>query len=57
MLFSRRHGAQNAYDAASNATLENEFGTSNQDECIIKMLETGVVQSTEVSHGVRGSTT
>ena len=48
-LFSHRHGAQNAYDAASKATLENEFGTSNEDECMIKILETGDLQHTEVS--------
>lgn len=44
-----RHGAQNAYDAASKATLENEFGTSNEDECMIKILEKGDLQHTEVS--------
>ena len=43
-----RHGAQNAYDAASKATLENEFGTQNEDECMIKILEGGSLQETEV---------
>jgi ribosome maturation protein Sdo1 len=34
-------------DGASKATLENEFGTSNDDECIIKLLEKGEVQQTQ----------
>ena len=46
---SRRHGAQNAYDSPSKATLENEFGTHNEDECMIKILENGTLQETEVS--------
>jgi ribosome maturation protein Sdo1 len=29
-------------------TLENEFGTSNEDEVIIKILEGGEVQVSEV---------
>jgi ribosome maturation protein Sdo1 len=35
-------------DGASKATLENEFGTSNDDECIIQILEKGEVQQTQV---------
>lgn len=35
-------------DGASKATLENEFGTSNDDECIIKLLEKGEVQQSQV---------
>lgn len=46
---ANRHGAQNAHDSASQATLENEFGTHNEDECMIKILEGGTVQETEVS--------
>ncbi|KAL8987566.1 MAG: hypothetical protein Q9177_003231 [Variospora cf. flavescens] len=42
-----RHGAQNAYDAASKQTLENEFGTHNEDECMVKILEGGSLQETE----------
>lgn len=45
-----RHGAQNAYDAASKQTLENEFGTHNEDECMIKILEGGTLQETEVGY-------
>lgn len=43
-----RQGAQGNLDAASKATLENEFGTKNEDEAIIKILETGNAQNSEV---------
>ncbi|KAL9011643.1 MAG: hypothetical protein Q9173_003521 [Seirophora scorigena] len=43
-----RHGAQNAYDTASKQTLDNEFGTHNEDECMMKILEGGTLQETEV---------
>lgn len=43
-----RHGAQGVLDGASKSTLENEFGTSNEDEIIIKILEGGEVQASEV---------
>ncbi|KAL8855259.1 MAG: hypothetical protein Q9178_008088 [Gyalolechia marmorata] len=43
----RRHGAQNAHDEASKQILENEFGTHNEDECMIKILEGGSLQETE----------
>lgn len=44
----RRHGAQNAHDTPSKQTLENEFGTQNEDEVLVKILEGGIVQETEV---------
>ena len=43
-----RHGAQGVLDGASKSTLENEFGTPNDDECIIKILEKGSVQVSQV---------
>ncbi len=39
-----RHGAQGQLDGASKGTLENEFGTSRDDEVIKKILEEGSVQ-------------
>ena len=48
-----RHGAQNAYDEASKSTLHNEFDTSNEDECMTKILEKGDIQHTEVRLSVR----
>ena len=35
-------------DGASKSTLANEFGTSNEDECLIKILEKGDLQGSEV---------
>ena len=54
---SHRHGAQNAYDEASQATLENEFGNkSTEDERMRKILTDGDLQNTEVSR-IGGSST
>ena len=36
------------FDGASKQLLENEFGTSNEDECMKKILEGGMLQETEV---------
>jgi hypothetical protein len=43
-----RHGAQGQLDGASKGTLENEFGTHNEDEVIKQILEKGSVQESEV---------
>ncbi|KAK3173727.1 hypothetical protein OEA41_007059 [Lepraria neglecta] len=47
IFVTHKHGAQNAHDGASKSTLENEFGTSNEDDCMIKILENGDLQETE----------
>ena len=44
-----RHGAQGIHDGASKATLENEFETKNEDEVMMKILEKGEIQDSEVS--------
>ena len=44
-----RHGPQGIHNEASNATLENEFGTSNGDEAILKILDQGEIQENVVS--------
>ncbi|KAI9893841.1 MAG: hypothetical protein M1814_005394 [Vezdaea aestivalis] len=44
-----KQGAQGKLAEASNNMLENEFGTSNEDECLKKILEKGSVQETEAS--------
>lgn len=36
-------------DGASNASLDNEFGTHNIDDCIVKILERGTFQTYTVS--------
>lgn len=46
--FLHRQGAQGSYDEASNAALENEFGTHNEDEVIKKILEKGVLHQSQV---------
>ena len=35
-------------DAASKSTLENEFGTHNEDDAVKQILEHGEIQETEV---------
>ena len=43
-----RQGVQGTYDGASKALLENEFGTSNEDEVIKTILEKGSLQESTV---------
>ncbi len=43
-----RHTTQGVLDAPSNSELENEFGTTNDDEIITKILEKGESQASEV---------
>ncbi|MCJ1331983.1 hypothetical protein MMC10_008675 [Thelotrema lepadinum] len=47
IFITHKQGAQGVLDSASKSTLENEFGTHNDDECIIKILEGGSIQETE----------
>ncbi|TDZ23564.1 SDO1-like protein [Colletotrichum sidae] len=47
IFVTHRQGAQGTYDAASKATLENEFGTHNEDDVIKQILEKGETQVTE----------
>lgn len=49
IMLTHKQGAQGQLDGASKASLENEFGTSNEDEVIIKILEQGQLQTVEVS--------
>jgi len=41
---SHQKGPQGTHDEASKATLEQEFGTSNDDEAILKILDQGEIQ-------------
>ena len=45
-----RHGAQGQMDEASKSSLQNEFGTSDEDKCIVQILEKGDLQSTKVGN-------
>ncbi|RDL36793.1 uncharacterized protein BP5553_06145 [Venustampulla echinocandica] len=47
VFITHKSGAQGGYDGASNATLENEFGTHNEDEVIKQILEKGNMQEFE----------
>ena len=50
IMLTHKHGAQGQMDGASKASLENEFGTSNEDEVIKKILLEGQAQTVEVCH-------
>jgi hypothetical protein len=39
-----RHGPQGIHNEASNAIVENEFGTSNNNKAIMKILDQGEIQ-------------
>ncbi|KAK1485940.1 shwachman-Bodian-Diamond syndrome protein [Colletotrichum cuscutae] len=47
IFVTHKQGAQGQYDAASKSTLENEFGTSVDDEVIKQILEKGDTQNVE----------
>jgi ribosome maturation protein Sdo1 len=48
IMVTHKHGAQGQMDGASKSSLENEFGTSNEDEVIKKILMEGQAQTVEV---------
>ncbi|KAL4783273.1 ribosome maturation protein [Aspergillus varians] len=43
-IFSSQRGPQGIHNEASKAMLENEFGTSDDDEVIVRMLDEGELQ-------------
>lgn len=43
-----RHGAQGILDSASKAMLENEFGTSRDEDVVQQILEKGEIQEATV---------
>ncbi|KAJ4322429.1 hypothetical protein N0V94_002416 [Neodidymelliopsis sp. IMI 364377] len=43
------HGTQGILNTASKGTLENEFGTSNEDEILKQILQKGDIQTTQNS--------
>jgi len=46
---THKHGAQGLLEGASKSTLENEFGTSKEDEAVLKILEKGSLQEFEMA--------
>jgi len=49
ILVSHKHGAQGELDTASKSSLENEFGTTNEDDIVKKILQEGQLQTSTVS--------
>ncbi|EMR62053.1 hypothetical protein MGN70_005352 [Eutypa lata] len=47
VFVTHKQGTQGQFDGASNSTLDNEFGTHNDDEVIKKILEAGNLQESE----------
>ncbi|KAJ5781883.1 uncharacterized protein N7518_010366 [Penicillium psychrosexuale] len=45
IFLTHSHGAQGVLDTASKSSLQNEFGTANEDECMVKILEGGEFQA------------
>jgi len=48
VFVTHKHGAQGVYDSASKAALENEFGTSKDDDVIAAILTKGTLQESEL---------
>ncbi|CAI7678546.1 unnamed protein product [Penicillium pancosmium] len=45
IFVTHRHGAQGIMDGASKATLEDEFGSHREEDCMAKILEGGEHQA------------
>jgi ribosome maturation protein Sdo1 len=50
---TNKHGVQGQLDRASKGVLENEFGSSKDDDVVTKILEKGDVQETK-AHARQG---
>ncbi|KAJ5169892.1 uncharacterized protein N7500_002675 [Penicillium coprophilum] len=46
IFLTHSHGAQGVLDTASQSALQNEFGTTKEEECMVKILEGGEYQAT-----------
>jgi len=49
VFVTHKHGVQGALDRASKSVLENEFGSSKEDDVVKQILEKGDVQETKGS--------
>lgn len=49
---ANRQGAQGILDGASKAMLENEFGTTRDEDVVQQILEKGEIQETTVRHSL-----
>lgn len=50
-----RHGTQGVLDTASKGALEDEFGSSRDEDVVQQILEKGTVQETEVNDTTFGT--
>jgi hypothetical protein len=48
VFVTNKHGAQGTLNRASKGVMENEFGTSKEDDVVKKILEDGAVQEQKV---------
>jgi ribosome maturation protein Sdo1 len=48
IFVTNKHGTQGTLNRASHGAMENEFGTSKDDEVMAKILESGDVQEQKV---------
>ncbi|KAK4539749.1 hypothetical protein LTR36_010402 [Oleoguttula mirabilis] len=49
VFVTHKHGSQGVMDTASKGQLEDEFGTSKDDDVVSLIMEKGTVQETESS--------
>jgi ribosome maturation protein Sdo1 len=49
VFVTHKQGTQGVMDRASKSSLENQFGTSNEDDVVKQILEKGEVQESKVS--------
>ncbi|KAK3683237.1 hypothetical protein LTR37_016600 [Vermiconidia calcicola] len=47
VFVTHKHGTQGIMDTASKGTLEDEFGTSRDDDVVKQMLERGTITESE----------
>lgn len=52
LIRCHRHGNQGVMDTASKGQLEDEFGTSNEDEVVKQILEKGSIIESGVSTNI-----
>ncbi|PKY06714.1 DUF1960-domain-containing protein [Aspergillus campestris IBT 28561] len=56
IFVTHKQGTQGILDGASNGSLESEFGTSKEEDCVAQILQKGDYQTTAQVHGRPGET-
>ncbi|KAK3393021.1 ribosome maturation protein [Podospora didyma] len=49
IFVTHKHGAQGPFDTASKATLDAQFGTTDEDEVLKKILTEGTLQESQMN--------